>query len=41
MAAEEELRNEKIKRQLQLKLDSIAEFASSMRRKRNNVIKFH
>lgn len=41
MAAEEQLRSEKIKRQVQLKLDSIAEFASSMRRKRNNVVKYH
>lgn len=41
MTAEEELRSEKIKRQLQLKLDSIAEFSLKMRRKRNKIIKFH
>jgi hypothetical protein len=40
MAKEEEKRNEKIKKQVQLKLDSIQEFVKKIKRKRKDVIEF-
>jgi hypothetical protein len=41
MADDEALRSEKIKRQVQLKLDAIAQLASEVKKKRNNIVKFH
>ena len=41
MADEEALRSEKIKRQVQLKLDAIAQLASEIKKKRGNIVKFH
>lgn len=41
MADEEVLRSEKIKRQVQLKLDAIAQLASEIKKKRGNIVKFH
>lgn len=40
MAKEEEKRNEKIKKQVQLKLDSIQEFVKKIKRKRKDVMEF-
>jgi hypothetical protein len=41
MADDEALRSEKIKRQVQLKLDAIAQLTSEVKKKRNNIVKFH
>ena len=40
MAKEEEKRNEKIKKQVQIKLDSIQEFVKKIKRKRKDVMEF-
>jgi len=41
MAEEEAVRSEKIKRQVQLKIDAIGRLASEVKRKRSNIVKFH